>query len=104
MTRSGGYTHQAREEQLQRDKQQREVEAASRRLRKLYALADQTPPGPAGQQVPPQPSPDHEPPPLEHSDSDNEDFQDADHGGGDGGNGGENAEVLKLSGVGIAAC
>ena len=39
-TRSGGYTDQARTRQLREDRDKKQAEAANRRLKKAYALAE----------------------------------------------------------------
>ena len=55
MTRSGAYSDATREQQLREDKTRREAEAASRRLRKVYAAAGlHQQAGQGGMQQPPQ--------------------------------------------------
>ena len=84
MTRSGGYSDQDREEQLQRDKVKREAEAANRRLRKVYAAAEQAQEPQPGMQQPPHQQD------LQISDDEDHEFYDPEEGGaGAGGNGGD---------------
>lgn len=83
MTRSGKYTDAEREEQLRKDKEKRELEAANRRLKKAYANAERQ----AGQQGMQQPLPEGDVQ-LSGEDSDHE-FHDVGDvvEGGDGGEG-----------------
>ena len=63
-TRSGKWTAEVREQQLQRDQEAREAEAANRRLRKAYTEAG------CGPNTPPQQRPVEPTPPTEEEEDD----------------------------------